>query len=885
MSQTPTLAPGIGINVATLLETRLLVQASSGGGKSWALRRLLEQTANHVQHLIIDPEGEFATLREKFDYIVAAPHDGDALAHPRTAALLARRLLETGVSAVLDIYDLKAHERQTFVRLFCEAMVNAPRSLWRPALLVIDEAHVFCLDEETEILTPVGWRKHHEIDAGHEAITFDPAAGSYGQEKIRRVIRKQHAGPMVRLRSDGIDCVVTPEHRVVLRREQRAKNRRRLYDWSFCDANRVPCHSYIPSGGAPFGKGCGLSANQIRALGWIITDGSIDRTKRYLSIEQAVTTVKKGERITERMDAVLSEVGCVGRYVTPSKVAKDGIRRAESITYYLGVELSTELLEWLGADIHRVPRAILESGSKEELEALYEGLLEGDGTAVNGGWKVFYPGHNEGLADDFQELATRLSISTTKKFNTSTGQWNVLISKRRHHYVRKPETAHYDGLVWCITVPSGAFVARRRGKVFVTGNCPEGSRSESAGAVIDVVTRGRKHGFGTVLATQRLSKLHKDAAAEMGNKLIGRTGLDIDVKRAADELGMSPRDAMDALRKLQPGEFFAFGPALAMAPTRIAVGAVSTRHPKAGERLLSPPPAPSEKIRAALRELADLPAAAEEEAKTVDDLRREVSDLKRRLAAAEKRPPVDESALTSAKVEIDNLRARLDSLNAALSSVKQTAASALAMQTPRAAPRMHAEQWSPEELERIAKRANGPITLNRAPETKANVSEGVTGAKKRILDALAQLEVFGLTTPDRRTVAAHAGINPNGGYTSNTIGALRTAGLLEYPTSGALALTDAGRRVATYPEKPPTLADLHASWLSIVSGIQQRILKAVIDAHPEALSRQALAATVGASEDGGYFTNSIGALRTLGAIDYPRKGWVVATEAVFPKCS
>jgi len=23
----------------------------------------------------------------------------------------------------------------------------------------------------------------------------------------------------------------------------------------------------------------------------------------------------------------------------------------------------------------------------------------------------------------------------------------------------------------------------------------------------------------------------------------------------------------------------------------------------------------------------------------------------------------------------------------------------------------------------------------------------------------------------------------------------------------------------------------------------------------------------------------------LGAIDYPRKGWVVATEAVFPKCS
>lgn len=549
---TPTLGAGIGINIATLLETRLLVQASSGGGKSWALRRLLEQTASHVQHLIIDPEGEFSTLREKHDYVVAAAHGGDALAHPRTAALLARRLLETGVSAVIDIYDLKAHERQTFVKLFCEAMVNAPRALWRPALLVIDEAHVFC---------------------------------------------------------------------------------------------------------------------------------------------------------------------------------------------------------------------------------------------------------------------------------------------------------------------------------------PEGSRGESTGAVIDVVTRGRKRGFGTILATQRLSKLHKDAAAEMLNKLIGRTGLDIDVKRAADELGMSPRDAMDALRKLQPGEFYAFGPALSAVPTKVAVGHVDTTHPRAGERMLSAPPAPSAKIRAALKELADLPAAAEEEARTVDDLRRGISDLKRKLTAAEKRPPVDESALAEARAEIANLRARIDSLSAALSSVQQTAASALALTPVRVAP---AEQWPQPVIKAATQTKQAPMPVNRIPTLKEASSEGVTGAKKRILDALAQLEVFGLATPDRRTVAAHARMSPQGGHTTNTISALRTAGLLDYPANGLLALTEAGRAAATYPAAPPTLADLHASWLSIVSGLQQRILKAVIDAHPDGLTREELADRVGAVAGGGHFTNTISALRTLGAIDYPRKGWVVATEAVFP---
>src|ERR1700760_517932 len=99
------------LDVDRLLLTRMLVQANSGNGKSWLLRRLFEATAGLVQQLIIDPEGEFATLREKHDLIIVAAHGGDALAHPKTAELLARRLLETHASAVLDISDLKSHER------------------------------------------------------------------------------------------------------------------------------------------------------------------------------------------------------------------------------------------------------------------------------------------------------------------------------------------------------------------------------------------------------------------------------------------------------------------------------------------------------------------------------------------------------------------------------------------------------------------------------------------------------------------------------------------------------------------------------------------------------------------------------------------------------
>jgi hypothetical protein len=126
------LGAGVKCDLQKLIDTRALIQANSGGGKSHTLRRLLEQTHGKVQQLVIDPEGEFSSLREKGDYILAAKTGGDTAADPRAAKLLAERLLQLGVSAILDIYELKAHERIRFVRAFLEALVDAPEDAVAP---------------------------------------------------------------------------------------------------------------------------------------------------------------------------------------------------------------------------------------------------------------------------------------------------------------------------------------------------------------------------------------------------------------------------------------------------------------------------------------------------------------------------------------------------------------------------------------------------------------------------------------------------------------------------------------------------------------------------------------------------------------------------------
>ncbi len=327
MSKQIKLSKNTNIDLQKLIDSRLLVQANSGGGKSWLLRRILEQSHGKVQQIVIDLEGEFSTLREKYDYVLAGK-GGDTPATPQSAGLLARKLLELNVSAIIDLYELPHQDRKRFVRLFLESLINAPKVLWHPAMVIIDEAHVFA---------------------------------------------------------------------------------------------------------------------------------------------------------------------------------------------------------------------------------------------------------------------------------------------------------------------------------------PEKGQSEAMEAVIDLATRGRKRGYCAVLATQRLSKLNKDAAAECNNKLIGRTGLDIDMKRAAEELGFTKKEQYLSLRSLVPGEFYIFGPALSTSVEKVKIGEVQTSHPKAGSRSLTKTVPPTDKIRRVLGKLADLPEEAKKEAKTLQEFktqlvesRQEIRRLNTRSIETKTDPAVIERAIEKA---------------------------------------------------------------------------------------------------------------------------------------------------------------------------------------------------------------------------------------------
>ena len=115
----------VALDLQALLRGRLLIQGGSGSGKSWLLRRLAEQLFGKIPVIIIDPEGEFATLRERYGYVLVGK-GGETPADVRSAGLVALQLLELHASAVCDIFELKPHERHRWVKAFLDALIDAP---------------------------------------------------------------------------------------------------------------------------------------------------------------------------------------------------------------------------------------------------------------------------------------------------------------------------------------------------------------------------------------------------------------------------------------------------------------------------------------------------------------------------------------------------------------------------------------------------------------------------------------------------------------------------------------------------------------------------------------------------------------------------------------
>jgi hypothetical protein len=399
----------------------------------------------------------------------------------------------------------------------------------------------------------------------------------------------------------------------------------------------------------------------------------------------------------------------------------------------------------------------------------------------------------------------------------------------------------------------------------------KGEGPKLLGMMETIVRRGRIKGFIPWLISQRPAVLNKNVLSQVDGLIAfkltssqDRAALGAWIEGQADRA--EGKEILGSLPTLPTGTGVVWLPnrdllATVAFPPKTTFD--SSRTPKRGERLERKELKPLD-----LDRLKDKLASLEEEAKANDPraLKAEVARLTRELAKAEKakaaplKPEIihaNAEEVAAAREEgrqqgiVDGFTIAREALNN-LGSPK-----ALATRTPGGS------------------RAFAPTTVERAPAPTG-------GPGQRILNALAWWAALGHERPLNEQVAFIAGYSHTStGYT-NPRGALKTAGLVDYPEPGRIALTDAGREQAEAPDAPPTGEELRRRVLGKLAGPQQRILSVLIEAYPEALSNEDCAARAGYSYTSTGYTNPRGNLKTLNCASYPSSGQVRAADWLFP---
>ncbi len=396
--------------------------------------------------------------------------------------------------------------------------------------------------------------------------------------------------------------------------------------------------------------------------------------------------------------------------------------------------------------------------------------------------------------------------------------------------------------------------------------CPQASKSESGTSVIDLMTRGRKRGFCGILATQRISKLHKDACAEANNRLIGRTGLDVDRKRASEELGFTSKEDERSLRYLEPGEFYAFGSSMTREIIKVKVGDVKTTHPEPGSNLKESSPTP-DNIKKILKDVINLPKEVEEELKTKQDMQTKISDLKREvrvLQLSKPEPSIDDDSIERAKeqgfrqagVEYEK-RINILEKDKLLQQKKIVDIGKIIGQEVKYSFEPKTVVTQPQSIVT----SNKPIT----PQLNLNVMPTSNGDGKLRQGAMKMLNWLAAYPNEltKQRLATLSGFSVKGGTFNTYISELKRNGWIV--GANELSITEDGLSNAT-PSQIPSGEELLNLWCTKFRKGAGNILRVVYSKYPNDISKEDISYETGFESSGGTFNTYLSELRRNGLI-------------------
>jgi thymidylate synthase ThyX len=377
-------------------------------------------------------------------------------------------------------------------------------------------SRVFCYDADTEVLTSEGWKAWPDVDGRETFATVNPDSGALEYQQATEHFVGDYDGPMYRVRSEQIDLLVTPNHRMWVRAyDVRARHRGE-------EPYRVRFAHEI------FGKRVEYQKSAIwhgQESGTISIPGTKRIYKRRIDTTQTtrhyIGTTFPLEEFARFLGHWLAEGSIDGHQIVVAQnrgeqrqamaenIRSMGLKTYEPQTGHgdvrtQNVALRDSLAECgTRAPEKRIPAYVQQWGPRI-LRIFLEAYADGDGSPRKDCNQAVIYTASRAMADDLQVLAIKAGWSANIRIDDRTGMQRVLATgqafrnvhpsyivslvKTRTHALVNHNGAgsdswqQYRGKVYCVKVPNGLFFVRRKGKPVVSGNTHELVRHRAGSA-------------------------------------------------------------------------------------------------------------------------------------------------------------------------------------------------------------------------------------------------------------------------------------------------------------------------------------------------------------------------------------------------------------------
>lgn len=353
-----------------------------------------------------------------------------------------------------------------------------------------------CLSEDTEILTEHGWKLYRDISVGDKAMCYNVETSQISCEPIEGVYQYDYKDTAYRIHSDTTDQIVSRNHRVIVERGGKQVFR---FAETLEQKEIVPVlenMQFLPN--SFYRSGC-KGIPQEKSLFQAMLHSFKLKVAQRQDLEAEIS--KKEEIIRRTQGKVDSLCSLSKESMETRRVVEKG--QDAHLFHALQREVACDKPDktlaqrtpWLDAGNKRPPSTKDDGGRQSRLERwcnLFSQAWELFANQVcqmsvrvfgNGaqGWLCYGASPSSGSSYRQMFATPRSSASYRPQSTEQCADKPNVIPKQlnaqeiRSTWVAKTTLAtitpiQYEGIVWCVKVPAGAFVARRNGKVFVTGN-------------------------------------------------------------------------------------------------------------------------------------------------------------------------------------------------------------------------------------------------------------------------------------------------------------------------------------------------------------------------------------------------------------------------------